>query len=227
MKILVLAAHPDDEILGAGGSMAKWSKQGHQIQIVIAATGLTSRSVSPDQTAKSDLERLQQDAAKATRIVGVDPPTFLDLPDNRMDSMPLLDIVKQLEKIVEDFKPHRVLTQSGGDLNIDHQILFQATMTATRPMRGGSVESVWAYEVNSSTEWAFAQFQPIFRPTHFVDIGIELPQKVEAMEAYTSEKREWPHPRSPKAIEARAHMHGSTVGCEAAEAFHVVWSKES
>lgn len=227
MRVLVLAAHPDDEVLGAGGSMAKWAKSGHEIKTVIAATGHTSRLDDPDQAIAEDIDQLRKDAAKAARIIGVEPPQFLDLPDNRMDSVDLLDIVKMLEEIVESFKPHRVLTQSGGDLNIDHQILFQATLTATRPMRGRSVESVWSYEVNSSSEWAFAQFQPVFRPTHYVDIGTELPQKIEAMEAYGSESRDWPHPRSPKAIEARALMHGSTIGCEAAEAFHVVWSRES
>jgi LmbE family N-acetylglucosaminyl deacetylase len=144
---------------------------------------------------------------------------LFDLPDNRFDTVPLLDIVKLIEGLIEQIKPSVVYTQHGGDLNVDHRALYEATLAATRPLPGSCVRSVLSYEVASSTEWAFGQFAPAFHPNVFVEISDTLPAKIAAMQAYESEARAFPHPRAPESLEAMARRWGSTVGVAAAEAF--------
>jgi len=154
--------------------------------------------------------------------LGAKEVRLLWFPDNRLDTVPLLDVVHKLEEIIEEVKPEVVYTQHGGDLNIDHSVTFRATLTATRPLEGSSITCVYAYEVGSSTEWSFQRFSPVFRPTSFVDISRTLEKKLQAMEMYKSEARDFPHPRSQAAISAKAQVWGSTVGVHAAEAFELI-----
>jgi LmbE family N-acetylglucosaminyl deacetylase len=135
----------------------------------------------------------------------------------------LLDVVKIIEDLVERLAPQVIYTQHSGDLNIDHAILYRATLTATRPMVGRPVKAIYAYPVASSTEWAFQKFSPVFQPNVFVDIENTLELKIQAMQLYESEARSFPHPRSSQALRSAAHHWGSVAGLMAAEAFELIW----
>ena len=218
-NVLVIAAHPDDEVLGCGGTIAKLAAEGKRVEILILGEGAVARDGSPGD----EVQRLQADACKAAKVLGAANVRFASLPDNRFDTVPLLDVIKQIETVIAEGKPEIVFTQHGGDLNVDHQITFRAVMTAVRPMEGRGIRALYAYEVASSTEWAFQRFDPVFRPSYFVNIDGFLEQKILAMEAYGGEIRSAPHPRSPEVLQAMAVTRGAAVGLKAAEAFETIW----
>lgn len=220
--VLVIAAHPDDEVLGCGGTMRRLANAGRQVQIAILGEGITSRYDRRVEADPALVEALHDRCRQVAAHLGARHVSLHSLPDNRMDSVPLLDVVKLIEGVLARVKPSVVFVQHGGDLNVDHAVVFRATMTATRPMAGEPVRQLYAYEVGSSTEWAFHQFQPPFHPNLFVDIGATLETKIEAMAIYESEAREFPHPRSPEALRAQAQRRGAAVGVQAAEAFTLV-----
>lgn len=222
MSVLVVAAHPDDEVLGAGGTIAQLAADGEQVTIAILGEGITSRYSTRAEADDDALLSLKDASRRAVERLGAADLRLYDLPDNRFDSVPLLDVVKIVEELVDSVNPATIYTHHPGDLNVDHGVVHRAVMTATRPAMGASVGSIYAFEVPSSTEWAFGQLEPRFRPTVFVDVSATLEAKVEAMEAYESEARTFPHPRSPEALRALARVRGSSVGLEAAEAFEVV-----
>lgn len=222
MNILVVAAHPDDEVLGCGGTMARLAAEGHRLHILILGEGATSRSANRRSAPRGAIRRLRDQAVKAARLLGAREPIFVGLPDNRFDTVALLDVTKSVEAVVERVRPEVVFTQHGGDLNVDHAVTYRAVLTATRPLPGQPVRAVYAYEVASSTEWAFQRFDPIFKPSLFFDISATLDRKVEALRAYEGEGRRFPHPRSPEAVRASAQRWGSVAGLRAAEAFEVV-----
>lgn len=224
MNVLVVAAHPDDEVLGCGGTIARLAKEGHEVVIAILGEGITSRYQAREQADTLLVEALHSDSQQVADCLGAKQLFLYALPDNRFDSVPLLDVIKIIEELVERLRPDVIYTHHGGDLNIDHVVLHRAVLTATRPMAGRSVKEIYTFEVPSSTEWAFGQFQPAFRPNVFVDIHDTLESKVQAMEFYESEARAFPHPRSPEALRAIARRWGSVVGLEAAEAFELVRS---
>lgn len=224
--ILVIAAHPDDEVLGCGGTIALAAEADREVHIAILGEGLTSRRATREATADPELDDLARTAEAVGAFLGAVSVRRFDFPDNRFDQVPLLDIVKTVESLIDELEPAEVLTQHGGDLNIDHAITFRAAMTATRPMAGRSVRTLRAYEVASSSEWAFGRFEPRFEPNHFVDITGALDRKIEAMAMYSSESRPFPHPRSPESLTAMARRWGSTVGVPAAEAFQQIWAVE-
>jgi LmbE family N-acetylglucosaminyl deacetylase len=221
--VLIVAAHPDDEILGCGGTMSRLVQEGHNIHVAILGEGITSRSdVLPKTEEAHRINALQQCCRKACGLLGVNAPLFFNYPDNRFDTVPLLDIVKIVEELIEKYKPDTVFTHHAGDLNIDHVILNRAVLTATRPMKGASVKDIYCFEIPSSTDWNFHHFSPPFRANLFYDIHEFLKVKIEALKIYESEFRSFPHPRSEKAITAIATRWGSHVGMEAAEAFEIV-----
>jgi LmbE family N-acetylglucosaminyl deacetylase len=222
MNILIIAAHPDDEVLGCGGTIGRLSQEGHDVHIAILGEGITSRFVKREPADQSFVKTLHERSMEAAQFLGAKDVTLLNLPDNRFDTVPLLDIVKLIEEVIDRIAPELVYTQHGGDLNIDHQKVYRATLTATRPVSGSPVQRIYAYEVPSSTEWAFQSFTPLFKPNSFVDIGNTLEAKIEALKLYDSEIRDFPHPRSPEALRASARRWGSVVGLDAAEAFEVV-----
>jgi LmbE family N-acetylglucosaminyl deacetylase len=222
MKILIIAAHPDDEVLGCGGTMAKLSAEGAAISVLILANGLTSRADFDPKRDNGLLAVHHERARRAGALLGVREVRLAGLPDQRMDTLPMLDITQTIEREIARVKPEVVFTQHGGDLNMDHVITFRATLTATRPISGGCVRRLYSYEVASSTEWAFQQFAPRFQPSVFFDINGYLETKIAAMEVYESEARAFPHPRSPDSLRAQAQRWGSTCGLLAAEAFHCV-----
>lgn len=222
MTTLVIAAHPDDEVLGCGGTIAKLAGEGEEVHILILGEGITSRYTDRADAQQSELDALRQDARRAAKILGASSVRQVTFPDNQFDTVPLLEIVKTLEDAVEELRPSTVYTQHGGDLNIDHEITFRATLTATRRVEGHPVETVHAYSMPSSTEWAHQSFEPIFRPNFFVDIGQTLETKIQAMSCYESESRPFPHPRSAEVLRAMALVWGSTAGLPAAEPFHTI-----
>lgn len=218
-KILVVAAHPDDEILGCGGTIAKFIDQGHEVRTIIMAEGITSRDEvrSPDLRQK-EIEALQETCKKANTILGVEKIDFLKLPDNRMDSINLLDIVKKLSPLIENYSPDLIYTHSQQDLNIDHRITFESVITACRPLPGQNTKGIFSFEIPSSTDWFGANN---FQANMFADITKYLTIKLKALALYESEMRPWPHARSMRALESLASWRGATVGKEAAEAFFV------
>lgn len=224
-SILVVAAHPDDEVLGCGATLAAIAAAGSaKIHIGILGEGISSRYAQREQAPKSDLQRLQSHARQANAHWKARTVEFGNLPDNRFDEVPLLEIVKQVERWVEAWKPEVIYTHHPGDLNIDHSLTFRAVLTATRPMAGAPVKELYAFEVPSSTEWAFRRVEPPFRPNVFVDISKTLETKVKALKCYEGEVREFPHPRSPEALRALARRWGSAVGVQHAEAFELIRS---
>jgi LmbE family N-acetylglucosaminyl deacetylase len=219
--VLVVAAHPDDELLGCGGTMLKLSRAGRRVNVVIMAEGLTSRDVKRDSSRRAtELNDLAAIAIKANEMVGA-TVELLGFPDNRMDSVDRLDITKRIEEQIAKHKPRTVFTHHPGDVNIDHRQIFDAVVAACRPMPGSSVKELYMFEVASSTEWQPPAFGRPFEPQYFVDISSELPDKLKALECYTTEMRPWPHPRSLTAVEHLARWRGATVGIDAAEAFAV------
>ena len=232
MKVLIIAAHPDDEVLGMGGTIKKYTKNKDKVRIVIMATGISSRRstnyknstrYTPNrQTLKKmnqQISKLRVDATRASKILGVNDIQFEDFPDNEMDTVSNLEITKKIEEILESYKPDIVYTHSQFDINVDHRSLYFATLTATRPKKDQTVKEVIAFEVPSSTEWYFPSS---FSPNLFVDISQEIPFKLKALKAYKNELKQFPHPRSLQAINAISKKWGSVSGFKNAEAFYTV-----
>jgi N-acetylglucosamine malate deacetylase 1 len=220
--VLAVVAHPDDEVLGLGATLAKHAMLGDRVEILILAEGSTSRGQNRNVEASGiDITVLQNAARKAAEAMQTSPPRFAGFPDNRMDSLNLLDIVKVIEGAVDEIQPQIVYTHHATDLNIDHQLTHQAVLTACRPIPNQSCKSIFAFETVSSTEWAGIS-APTFRPNHFVDVTATLKQKQDALDAYTVEMRPFPHARSIRNVLALASFRGASVGLEAAEAFEVI-----
>ncbi len=218
--MLVVAAHPDDEVLGCGGVIAKHVESGDTVNILIVCEGATSRLLTRDPVAMtSELAQLSDAAHLASSILGASSLEMLGYPDNRLDSVCLLDIVKSIESTIDRHSPDTIYVHHSGDVNIDHRIVHQAVVTASRPFPGQSVRRLLSYETQSSTEWQPASSQPYFQPNYFVDISKYYSIKQEALLAYIGEMRNWPHSRSIEAVKCLARLRGSQVGCDAAEAF--------
>jgi len=214
--VLVVAAHADDEALGCGGTIARHVEEGDAVHLVLMADGVNSRR----ETSETDFARRIEASKRAQSILGISSSQSLELPDNQMDSAPLLEIVQKLEPILEEIQPSVVYTHHYGDLNIDHRLTHVAVMTVCRPVPGSSVREIYGFEVLSSTEWATQQGSP-FLPNYFVDITQQLQTKLDALEAYAEEMRKTPHSRSMAHVEVLAHHRGYSVGVDAAEAFEV------
>jgi LmbE family N-acetylglucosaminyl deacetylase len=215
--VLVIAAHPDDEVLGCGGTIAKHARAGAEVYILIVGEGLTSRGGSP--ASASDVAALQATARKAAAALGAREVEFLGLPDNRLDGMERLDLIQPIEAAIARCKPATVYTHHIGDVNIDHRRIHEAVVTACRPVPGHCVETLLFFEVSSSTEWQPPGSAPPFVPDWFEDISGTLEVKLGALAEYSGELRPWPHPRSPEAVTHLARWRGATCGTAAAEAF--------
>ncbi len=213
-KIAVIAAHPDDEILGCGGTIAKHIWLGDQVYVLVLSNGITSRAFDKDQVAK--LQKLNIAAHEVHKFLGTFF-TLYNLSDNRMDSLDRLDIVKMVESFIEKINPDIVYTHHYGDLNVDHRRVHEAVLIACRPVPGIFIKRILFFEVASSTEWG-GSFSS-FTPNWFVDITDTLEIKLKALEIYKDEMREFPHSRSLKALECLARWRGATIGKNAAEAF--------
>lgn len=217
-QVLVVAAHPDDEVFGVGGTMACHVQQGDQVSVLLLTDGVTARH---------DVTEPQKAAArKACSALGVQDVRFADLPDQRLDGLPLLEVIKPISELIRELRPCVVYTHHRGDANQDHRAVFAATLVAVRPFGDHPIERVLCYEVASSTEWGPAFGEWAFLPNVFVDISATLESKLAAVEAYRetfeSEVKAYPHPRSPEAICIYAQQRGIIVGMRAAEAFVLV-----
>jgi LmbE family N-acetylglucosaminyl deacetylase len=222
-KILIVAAHPDDEVLGCGGTAARLSREGNAVYTLILSEGITSRDEKRSRSRRGkEIKELKAQIEKCRMILGVKKSFVFDFPDNRFDTIALLDIVKTIEKVKKGIKPEIVFTHHHGDLNVDHQITFKAVMTAFRPMIGERVREIYSFEVPSSTEWNVPSSSVYFMPNYFIDISKTLTQKIRALKKYKSEIRDFPHPRSAEAVEIYARRWGIQTGLMAAEAFEAV-----
>lgn len=213
MNVLCVAAHPDDETLGCGGTLARHAIERDSVHVLFLATGVTAR-----QRPLGTIPDLRRRALAAADALGVNPPTFLDGPDNRLDSVDRLDLVRRVENIVRAVEPAVVYTHHSGDRNVDHRATHDAVLTACRPLPGSGVHRLLAFEVPSSTEWGRG-----FEPNAFIDVhGEPVHRKLEALKCYGAEVPEFPHPRSWMAVLALAEWRGASCGRREAEAFMLV-----
>jgi len=220
VSILVVAAHPDDEVLGCGASIKKWSLEGRRVDILIMAEGATARDNSRNRVERSgEIDNLRIAAENAGEKLGAASVTLLQFPDNRMDSVPLLDVIKPIEEQITGRAPEVVVTHHAADLNIDHKIVHNAVITACRPLPRTTVSRVLMFEVPSATGWGDADGTNSFHPNWYEDVSETIAAKIAALREYHEEMRQWPHARSYEAIEHLARWRGAEVGLEAAEAF--------
>jgi LmbE family N-acetylglucosaminyl deacetylase len=222
MKALIVVAHPDDEVLGCGGTIGRLAAEGHEIHIAVLGEGITSRYDTREEADANLLAVHRERCQRAADMLGAKELHIYAMPDNRFDTVPLLEVAKVVEDLISSIGPEVIYTHHGGDLNIDHTVTHRAVLTATRPVAGHVVKEVYTFEVPSSTEWSFGQFASAFRPTVFIEMMDHLENKIAAMECYESEAREFPHPRSPAALRAIAKRWGTVSGLNAAEAFELV-----
>lgn len=216
--VLVAAAHPDDEALGCGGTIARHVDAGDDVHVLFFTDGVGSRSAGgqPEATA---VEVRSKAAQLACNALGCNPPQAFDFPDNAMDQVSILDLAKVLDPVITRLQPRIIYTHHGGDLNVDHQQICRAVMTVCRPQPGCPVKEIYNFEVPSSTGWGSRLQDRAFDPETFIDIKATFDRKMDALKAYEKEMRPWPHARSMEGVEALARWRGAQQGLEMAEAF--------
>jgi LmbE family N-acetylglucosaminyl deacetylase len=217
-KVLIIAAHPDDEILGCAGTVLKRIAQGDEVYSLVLGEGITSRCDTRELADMADLAQLRDSCSKASEYIGFKKHWQHDFPDNRFDSIDLLDVIKVIERVKDEIKPNVIYTHFENDLNIDHRVVFQAVLTACRPVIGETVKEIYSFEIPSSTEWV-SPFNGAncFRPNVFTDITDTIDKKIEALRLYETEVKEYPHPRSPEALRIIAQRWGVMCGLKFAE----------
>jgi LmbE family N-acetylglucosaminyl deacetylase len=222
--IAVVAAHPDDEVLGCGATMAKHAAAGDTVNVLILAEGATSRDGGRNNQSKiSECEQLQAAGRRASELLGVATIEFAGFPDNRMDGVDFLDVVKRVELFIHRYAPDVIYTHFRGDMNLDHAITQRAVATALRPTPGQKFSRLLHFEIPSSTEWGAVASGEMFSPNWFEDVSPYVEKKHAALDAYVAEMRDFPHPRSNGYVDALAKLRGATVGVLAAEAFVLGW----
>jgi len=217
-KILIIAAHPDDEAIGCGGYIAKKSSQNAEIKAIFLTNGVSAR----DDSCKKDINLRKKSLEESSKILGIKEFSILNFPDNQLDAIPLINVIKEVEKVIIKFRPEIILTHHIGDLNIDHQITHKATITACRPINGKSVKQILSFEVLSSTEWQSSSSSEQFIPNYFVNITDFIDKKISSLKSYQEELRKSPHSRSLEAIKALAKLRGETSGYKYAESFKII-----
>lgn len=219
--ILVLAAHPDDEVLGCGGSIAKFVKEKFKVYAVYFTDGVSARINSGLKDKNKSQER-KRNSQLAAKVLGIKNCFFLSYPDNQLDKIPLLEIIKKIEFLIKKIKPSMLITHCDDELNIDHQIVHKAAITASRPKPNCLINKILLFETLSSSEWKFSNKKKTFNPNYFIDVGKFIEKKLKAIKCYKKELCKWPHPRSIKGIKNLAMYRGQTVGIKYAEAFYLL-----
>lgn len=222
MKVLCVAAHPDDEVLGAGGTLAKHADSGDDVEVLLLSDGAMARFETETEAAKERRAERRAEAQAAADVLGVSDVTVLDYWGNQLDDVPLIDVIRDIEAKIETFQPEVVYTHHSGDLNIDHQLIARAVRTATRPTVDSPVDRVLAFETLSVSEWGLPSPDNAFQPTTFVDVDDYLGRKLDAIDAYESEMRDRPHPRNAAAVRKNAELWGDKSGLLAAEPFELI-----
>lgn len=217
LDVLVAVAHPDDETLGCGGAVARWTAEGRRVGWLVLADGVGARHAGAPPAEEAAARR--RAAEEAAEVLGVERVVQHGLPDNRLDTVPQLDLARLVEDEVRAARPTTVVTHHGGDVNADHRAVHEAVLVACRPQPGHPVRRLLAMEVASSTEWRPPDGGRGFAPTVFVDTSATHARKLAALDRYAAELRPAPHPRSPEALTALARWRGATVGVDLAEAF--------
>lgn len=212
MRAVVIAAHPDDEILGCGGTLARLQTMEVPVSIMLLGEGPTAREDGDDVRLEA-----RRNALRAASYLGISDIRFGNFPDNRFDTIPLLELVRHIERELKEIQPTMVFTHHGGDLNIDHVLTHRAVCTALRPLPGTGCATLLCFETLSCTEYG----PEAFLPNLYIDISDYLLVKQQALSAYGTEMRDWPHPRSPQGVENLARLRGCQCGRLAAEAFSV------
>ena len=219
-NILIIAAHPDDEVLGCGGTVAKMSKNGDNVDVLIISDGVSSRDLK-DKAFKENLILRRKACKLSCDLLGINKPDFENFPDNQLDKIPLLKITRVIEKKIKKIKPNIIFTHHWGDLNIDHQKISKAVITACRPQKSNNVKTLLFFEIPSSTEWQISSKKNLFSPNWFFDISSTINLKIKALKFYKSELKKSPHPRSLAGIKTLAEWRGAVEGSKAAEAFEL------
>lgn len=222
VRILCVAAHPDDEILGVGGTLARHAANGDEVHVVILSDGVTARHEEITEEVAAEIDHRRSRAERACDHLGVRSVSFHEFPDNEFDTVALLDLVQTVETEIESFDPDWIYTHHYGDLNVDHELTSRAVVTATRPLPETSVERVYAFEVLSSTEWSIPEPGNAFQPTEFVNVDGHVEAKLTALREYEAELRDHPHPRTVENVRRNLRSWGAKSGLETAEAFELL-----
>ena len=215
-KVVVIGAHPDDELLGAGGTLARHVLAGDEVHAIVVADGAGSRY--PPELVST----LEKQAHRTADVIGFASLQFLSFPDQRLDTVPLIELTQRLEVLLDEIGPETVYTHFPEDVNDDHRLVARCAWTACRPYSRPQVRKFVVFETPSSTEWAWPMPGTELRPNLFVDVTGTLEVKIAAMECYETELRDYPHPRSSRALRERAAYWGSHIGRPAAEPFVVL-----
>lgn len=221
-KVLVVCAHPDDEVLGCGGTIASYVRSGSPVSILILGEGIASRYKNRKDVKEKEFCNLKKQTRDAAKVLGAKKIFFSDFPDNSFDSVPILKIIKEIERIKNIVRPGTILTHHHGDLNVDHSITYKAVLTSCRPIKNETVKEIYSFEVPSSTEWSGPGRDTRFIPDRFVDISQFMDKKIKALRCYKKELRPYPHPRSIKGIRALAARRGIETGLRFAESFETI-----
>jgi N-acetylglucosamine malate deacetylase 1 len=215
-KILIIAPHPDDEVLGVGGTIARLANEGKEVYVAIV-----TKACPPDFTEEdAEIDRLE--ALAAHRILGVKDTIFMSFPAARLDTIPHREVNQELASIVRKIEPETMYIPFNGDIHLDHQKIFLSALVAARPNHNRAPRYIYAYETLSETNWYAPYVTPNFVPNVFFDISAYLETKIEAMQAYKSQIKTFPNERSEESLRALATLRGSTVNCFAAEAFVLI-----
>ena len=215
-NVLILAPHPDDEVLGCGGIIKKFTEHRVMVNVLIMTRG--KKGVYSDER----IENVRQEARNAHKLLGVESTVFLDFPAPDLDTVPISELSVAISNEINKLKPDTIFIPHRGDIHHDHKAVFTASLVAARPVNNYVVKRIYSYETLSETEWAAPFGDDAFIPDYFVNVSDEFSFKLEAMKCFKSQIREFPNPRSLKAIESLAQFRGSTVGYDYAEAFMTI-----
>ena len=216
MRVLVIAPHPDDEVLGCGGIIAKYLDEGHEVYV-----GIVTKESEPLFTEEDDKEN-KRHALNAHKVLGITDTIFLNLPAAMLESVPRYQLNSSVDKLIRDIRPEEVYIPHRGDMHLDHKMVVDAAMVALRPRFDYCVKRIYAYETLSETEWDIPNTTNAFIPNVYVDITKYIDKKLDAMSEYKNQLAEFPNPRSIEAIRALAMLRGSTISREYAEAFMLI-----